>query len=237
MPETYNIYCDESCHLEHDEQKVMVLGALWCPTSKYQEIAARLREIKAKHGLASNFEVKWVKVSPAKIGFYLDIMDYFFDDDDLHFRALIVPDKSQLQHKRYRQTHDDWYYKMYFVLLKAILSPSARYRIYLDYKDTQGARKVAKLHAVLSNNMYDFSQHIIERIQLVRSHEVELLPLADLLIGAVAYANRGLDTSEAKCRLVARLRERSRYSLTRSTLLREDKVNLLCWRPAEVWHE
>ncbi|MEA3396037.1 MAG: DUF3800 domain-containing protein [Chloroflexota bacterium] len=236
MPETYNIYCDESCHLEHDGQQAMVLGALWCPTSKYREIAARLREIKVKHGLAPNFEIKWVKVSPAKVDFYLDVVDYFFDDDDLHFRALIVPDKSQLQHKRYNQTHDDWYYKMYFVLLKAILNPNARYRIYLDYKDTQGARKVAKLHTVLSNNMYDFSQHIVERIQLVRSHEVELLPLADLLIGAVAYANRNLDTSPAKCRLVARLRERSRYSLTRSTLLREDKVNLLRWHPAEAWH-
>lgn len=26
MSETFNIYCDESCHLEHDQQKVMVLG-------------------------------------------------------------------------------------------------------------------------------------------------------------------------------------------------------------------
>jgi len=24
----YNIYCDESCHLEHDRQPVMVLGAI-----------------------------------------------------------------------------------------------------------------------------------------------------------------------------------------------------------------
>ncbi|MCL0066152.1 DUF3800 domain-containing protein, partial [Dehalococcoidia bacterium] len=31
MTPTYNIYCDESYHLEHDHQEIMVLGALWCP--------------------------------------------------------------------------------------------------------------------------------------------------------------------------------------------------------------
>ncbi len=31
MTELVNRYCDESCHLEHDQQKVMVLGAVWIP--------------------------------------------------------------------------------------------------------------------------------------------------------------------------------------------------------------
>lgn len=26
-----NIYCDESCHLEHDKQKVMAIGGIACP--------------------------------------------------------------------------------------------------------------------------------------------------------------------------------------------------------------
>lgn len=42
MSATYNIYCDESCHLENDHQKVMVLGAVWCPLEKRREIAVRL---------------------------------------------------------------------------------------------------------------------------------------------------------------------------------------------------
>ena len=29
MSTLYNIYCDESCHLEQDGQPVMVLGAVW----------------------------------------------------------------------------------------------------------------------------------------------------------------------------------------------------------------
>jgi hypothetical protein len=234
MTQVFNVYCDESCYLENDRQKAMVLGAVWCPLEKAREIAVRIREIKVKHGLPPGFEIKWVKVSPAKVQFYLDIMDYFFDDDDLHFRALIVPDKSLLRHEDFGQTHDDWYYKMYFDLLNVILHPRAQYRIYLDYKDTQGATKVARLHQVLCNNMYDFSRGILERVQLVRSHEVEMLQVADLLTGTVSYVNRDLDTSWAKQRLVERMRQRSGYMLTQTTLLRENKVNLFRWHASGV---
>lgn len=234
MTNTYNVYCDESCHLENDGQKAMVLGAVWCPLDKTREIAVRLREIKQKHGLPPQFEVKWTKVSPAKTDFYLDLVDYFFDDDDLRFRALIVPDKSLLRHGAYPgQDHDTWYYKMYFDMLKVILSPDARYRIYLDIKDTCGAQKAARLHEMLCNNIYDFSREVIERLQLVHSHEIEQLQLADLLIGAVSYVNRDLQGNAGKQALVERIRERSRYSLTRSTLLREEKFNLFRWQAAE----
>jgi len=234
MAETYNIYCDESCHLEHDHQKVMVLGALLCPTHKARDVANRLRDIKMRNGLFKVFESKWTKVSRSKQAFYLDWVDYFFDDDDLQFRALVVPDKSILRHEEHAQTHDDWYYKMYFTMLKTLLHSGACFRIYLDYKDTWGGAKVKKLHEVLANNIYDFSREIVERVQVVRSHEIEQLQMCDLLIGAVAYANRGLGQNEGKRAVVKRLQERSRLSLTGTTLLGERKVNLLLWDPTRA---
>jgi hypothetical protein len=233
MSQIFNIYCDESCHLEHDHQKVMVLGAVWCPLDKVREISVRLREIKAKHGMKPGFESKWTKVSPAKQAMYLDLVDYFFDDDDLHFRALVVPDKAKLRHDDFGQDHDTWYYKMFFDLLKVLFGPKSRYRIYLDIKDTRSAAKVANLHDVLCNNLYDFEREIIERVQTVHSCEVEVLQLADLLIGAVAYVNRGLSGNAGKEALVARIRERSGYALTQTTLLREEKANLFVWHASE----
>jgi len=226
MSEIYNIYCDESCHLENDHQKVMVLGGVWCPVDKRKEIAVGIREIKQKHKMSPDFEVKWTKVSPAKVDLYLDLTDYFFDDDHLHFRGWIVPDKSILRHEDFNQTHDDWYYKMYFNMLKTIIKPDSKYNIYLDIKDTRGASKKEKLREVLSNNQYDFSRQIIQKIQLIRSHEVEQMQLADLLIGAVAYVNRGLEGSKAKEAVIARIRERTHYSLMRKTLPTEGKFNL-----------
>ncbi len=235
MSQAFNIYCDESCHLENDKQSAMVLGAVWCPFEKTHEIAVRLREIKHKHKLPPSFEVKWTKVSASKVGFYIDLLDYFFDDDDLHFRALIVPDKTKLNHQAFPgQDHDTWYYKMYFDMLKVILSPASRYRIYLDIKDTRGAEKVKKLHDVLCNNLYDFSREIVERVQLVHSHEIEQLQLADLLIGAVSYVSRGLRGNAGKQMLIERMRQRSGYSLEKTTLLREEKVNLFRWQAQEM---
>lgn len=231
MSQVYNIYCDESGHLERGEPPVMVLGAIWCPTEKTREITNRIREITARHELAPNFEVKWAKVSPAKARFYLDLVDYFFDDDDLHFRGLVVPDKAKLRHARFEQTHDEWYYKMYFTMLNVIIDPQRHYRIFLDIKDTRSAGKVRHLHEVLSNKNYDFNHTIIECIQNVRSHEVAIMQLADLLIGAVSYVNRGLSENAGKAAIVDRMRERSSYTLTRSTFPRENKVNIFIWQP------
>ena len=233
MSTMYNIYCDESCHLENDHQPVMVLGAVWCPLEKTRDMSVHLRDIKERHGLSPKFEVKWTKVSPAKQDFYLDLLDYFFENDDLHFRALVVQDKSKLQHELYEQTHDTWYYKMYFEMLKVILDPQRCYRIYIDIKDTRSAAKINKLHDVLCNNVYDFQRQIIERVQMVLSHEVEILQLTDMLIGAVSYVNRGLHMNAAKLAVVERMREHSGYSLTKTTLLKENKVNLFMWQATE----
>lgn len=65
MSQFFNVYCDESCHLENDGQKAMVLGAVWSPFSKREEINKRLREIKKQHGVGEDFEAKWTKVSPS----------------------------------------------------------------------------------------------------------------------------------------------------------------------------
>lgn len=224
-----NIYCDESCHLENDHQGVMVLGAVWCPAKARGRIAEDLRDLKEQHGLARDFEMKWTKVSGGKTDYYEAVVEYFFDDPDLHFRALVVPDKSLLDHESRNQTHDTWYYKMYFEMLKQIISPAGEYQIYLDIKDTRSRLKVAKLHDVLANANYDFERQIIKRIQQVRSHEVEQVQLADLLIGAVSYVSRDLEGNAGKERVVNVVKERSGYSLTQSTLLRESKFNLFRW--------
>ena len=196
---------------------------------KSRSIAVDIREIKKRHNMPPKFESKWIKVSPAKLNFYQDLLDYFFNNVDLHFRALVVPDKSVLNHEIFGQDHDTWYYKMYFDMLKVILNPDDCYRIYLDIKDTRSAVKIVKLHDVLCNNMYDFQRQIIERVQTVHSHEIEMLQITDLLVGIISYANRQLSGSPAKFALLEHMRESSGYKLTKTTLLRESKVNLFMW--------
>ncbi len=226
----YNIYCDESCHLEHDGMPVMVLGAIWCPKAESRRIAENVREIKKKHGLPPLFEIKWTKVSPAKVEFYREIIEYFFEEKDLHFRGLIA-EKDRLNHPEYSQNHSSWYYKMYFNLLKVIISPNDIYNIYIDLKDTRGREKVKELHEIICNSKYDFKRDIIKKIQEVRSHEVEQVQLADLISGAVSYQNRNLSESTAKTALIKIIIKQSGYDLKRTTLIQEEKFNLFRWEP------
>lgn len=149
----------------------------------------------------------------------------------LRFRGLVVPDKSALDHGRFGQSHDDFYYKMWFQLLNWLISSEQRLRVFIDIKDTRGQAKVSKLHEILCNANYDFDRNLIASIEQVHSHDVPLLQLADLLIGALGYAQRGLADSAAKLEIVKHIRRRSGLSLARSSLLREEKFNLFVWRP------
>lgn len=230
---TQNIYCDESCHLEA-QQGPMVLGAAVAPASSVRRHNAMIRQIKMEHGVSPQCELKWTKISPAKVSLYVALVDYFFNQPDLSFRGLVVHDKSKLRHGAFNQTHDDWYYKMYFFLLSPLLSPDKENRVYLDIKDTRGAAKVRKLHDVLCNSEYDFDRSILSRIQEVRSHEIDLLSFADVFAGALAYRHRGLQTSSAKTAVIGRIVERSGLSLWRSSLMSARKFNLFLWNPREV---
>jgi hypothetical protein len=237
MSETYNIYCDESCHLENDGASVMVLGCVWSLASKIMEISQRIREIKSKHNVSSHCEIKWIKVSEAKANFYVDLVDYFFDDNDLHFRGVLIPDKSILNHHAFEQTHDSWYYKMLFVMLEPIINPLHRYRVYVDIKDTRSEQKRRLLEDVLRNSRYDSVGQIIEKVQQIRSYESEMLQLADLLLGAVGYHHRSQtgdlkdrNGNSGKLKVIRRIQRRSGKSLSYTTWLCEPKFNLLIWR-------
>lgn len=240
MAESYNVYCDESCHLEHDTIPLMVLGCVWTLKDTAKEIVQRIREIKIKHKLSPSFEIKWTKVSASKMDLYVDLVDYFFDDDDLHFRGVLIPDKSILTHKDFEQSHDCWYYKMLFVMLEPIIDPLSRHRIYLDIKDTCSERKRRLLEEVLRNSRFDSVGQIIEWVQQIRSHESELLQMADLLLGAVGYHNRvqtgdliSEKRNQGKMTVIRRIQRRSGKSLVNTTWLREPKFNLLVWHPNE----
>ena len=74
MNQLYNIYCDESCHLEHDGEKAMVLGGVWCPDSLRKGIARDIRNLKVKHGLNPRYEMKWNKISKGKLDFYIELV-------------------------------------------------------------------------------------------------------------------------------------------------------------------
>jgi len=231
MRNSYNVYCDESCHLENDESNAMALGAIWCEVERAHDLADQVKKIKREYFGNPRIEIKWNSVSPSGLEFFHHIIDYFFSCKWLRYRGLLVPDKKSLDHHRYRQDHDTWYYKMYYQLLKEIICQDAEFRIFLDIKDTRGAKKIAHLHDVLCCSIHDFEHASVPTIQLVRSYEVALLQLADLITGCITYSARELCSSEAKMELVEHVRRKAGIDLKHSTRRDSEKFNLFVWRP------
>ena len=172
----YNLYCDESCHLEHDDSDVMVLGALIIPKDKKQEITENILQIKARYGVKARTEVKWTKASMPKIDLYKDLLNCFFLDDDMRFRVLVAK-KTRLNHEAWSQSHNDWYYKMYFTMLNRLFDSTNTYNVYVDIKDTHSAQRTEKLEEVLANSHYDFNHECIKKVQPIRSDEVQMMQI------------------------------------------------------------
>ncbi|WP_127575243.1 DUF3800 domain-containing protein [Paenibacillus barengoltzii] len=234
----FNIYCDESCHLENDSSDVMVLGAITCPSEKKKQVFSDIRHIKEQHGISSWTELKWTKISPAKLTVYLALVNYFFENKDLQFRAIVAKEKSLLDHSIYNDgDYNTWYYKIYYRLLEPI-TRKGQYRIFLDIKDTCGGKKVRKLQEVLANSKYDFSNEIIKDIKQIRSHESELMQITDIFIGALSYYHRNLfykeGSSAAKNILIDHIHDLYPVEFNRSSALSEKKFNIFIWNPRRV---
>ncbi len=234
LSEEINIYCDESCHLENDGQKVMGFGSIWCPKSERMQICKDIREIKKKYGIKKNAEIKWTKIAPSKKNLYLELVEYFFQNEKIKFRGLVIPDKSILNHNKYKRTHDDFYYIMYYHTLKHFLKNGEIYNVYIDIKDTKSWEKTSNLRYWLikyfkSKNYYFKNDDFIKKVQLIRSHESELLQLADLLLGGIIYKNRGEYKSNAKYSVVEKIEEFNKYPLNHKSLYGDTKFNIFIW--------
>lgn len=229
------IYCDESCHLEHDQAKAMLLGAISCPAADKKRICEDIRAIKQKYGLSTWSEIKWTGVSPAKQDYYLALIDYFINEPALSFRAVVAKDKTNLNHARYNEgSHDLWYYKAYFYLIDAIIHYDEEYQIYVDIKDTKGGPRIAKLWEVLCNNRYDFKKDVIKGIHQVRSDESEILQLTDLIMGAIGYYHNehycNPQASVAKKAVVDKLLLKYKRAITNGTARGTRKMDVFLWK-------
>lgn len=217
---TFNIYCDESSYLENDLHRYMLLGYIKCPYPLVKQYSKEMLEIMNKHNFYA--ELKWSNTSQAKVEFYLDIINWFWNETELKFRSIVI-DKSKLKHDQFFQSHDEFYYKMYYYLLNYKIDTADTYNVYLDIKDNRSASKVSKLKDVLN-----YKYEVFRNIQSVPSKEVKLIQLADFLMGAIAYTNNYPDLKNLGKRTVVSLLEKSlnegNYGLNKSNY--NEKFNL-----------
>lgn len=218
MKKTFNIYCDESCHIENDHKDYMLLG---CVSSAYNQVkrhTERIKNIKIKHNFYG--EIKWSNVSTSQYHFYKELLEYFFDTD-LRFRAVLV-DKKKVKNDAFNQDYDTFYYKMYYYLLNHNKNSMYSYNVYLDIKDTLSAYKVTKLKEILNTQFGVFNN-----VQNIRSHESIILQIADLITGALAYNLNNADKKvKAKTDLISLIKKHAPNGLHQNSDYNENKLNL-----------
>ncbi len=233
MKTNYNIYCDETCHLPYDHQSAMGLGAVWCERADASALSQAILALKAQHKALG--ELKWTKVSPARLPFYLALVDWFFSEPRAYYRGLAVQHKERLNHTMFNDDQADvFYYKMQFSLINRILSPDGCYAIYLDVKDTQSRKHVRKLRDVLCNNAYDFTGEMVQSAQNIHSHESALMQLCDFFTGALGYRHRDLKSSVAKNAVIHAIEQHLGRSLLTSSSVTERKFNVFVFTPQVV---
>ena len=177
----------------------MLLGNISCAYPQVKRHSERIKELKKKHNFYA--EIKWTNVSPSKLPFYIELIDYFFDTD-LKFRTVAVR-KEKIMCKEHQMTFDDFYYKMYYQLLNHKVDSEYHYNVYLDIKDTWSNTKVTKLQDIL-NVKYG----VFQKVQCIRSEESLLLQLTDLLMGAISYEiNVQEKKSSAKEKVIAQIKK------------------------------
>lgn len=226
-----NVYIDESGHTNDPNNDVMVLGALWVSASQLSLLTDAVRTIKKKHDIPPHREIKWTKVSSAKLDYYIDLVDAFFGIEQVNYRAVII-DKSKIDYEAHGKTSDDFYYTMQYLLVRTIAEKRlGDIRLFLDYKDTWSGMQTAKLAKYL-NNTRSLNNRLLSA-QPLRSHEVIGLQLSDLFTGAVMYANRPIEKqlSSAKKQIVQHIEDRSKQRLVEGTSYSAEKLNLLIWEP------
>lgn len=221
-----NIYCDESCHLENDNINVMAIGGIACPDYAKDKVYQDIKKIKVKNNIPIHREIKWNKVSQSKLNYYEELIKYFFNNELLRFRAVVLPNKQNLNHDLYNQSHDDFYYKMYYYTLDYFFNYQDDVEVYIDIKDTKSKNKVNRLKKILLNK-YNGYEAKFAKIQQIRSHENSIIQLTDLLLGALTYINRDLKESEAKLQLCSLVKSLSRQRLKNTTPLSNEKFNIL----------
>ncbi len=225
----YNIYCDESCHLKSNDSNIMLIGAIYCPTSKVKKINEYVEHLKENYNFSNKIELKWNKVDKKTEKLYLDIINYFFNSDYLKFRVIVI-DKTKLNHEKYNQTENDFYHKAYYEMLKYIITPENSYNIYPDIKDTNSYYYHQIMLNFLRFKMDDTNKKTIKKVQPIRSYEAPILQINDILIGALSYYYRHLDNNKTKLNIINDIQKFYTNSFDKTSYYSNTKFNIFIWK-------
>jgi len=196
-----SIYCDESRHEGQSSQRYMVIGGLWLPRDRRQELLAALHAVQRQYRIAG--ELKWRKVSRSRLAGYQALFDFLASRDDVHFRCIVV-DKTKVDLDKYFQNDRQLgFWVFYWHCLKQWMGNANTYYVSIDFKPESLLSGPRRLRQVLENEC--IRRCWLKSLECVDSRENLFCQVADVLIGAVGYEHNGLAGSPAKQALAAHI--------------------------------
>lgn len=201
----FEVYCDEAnpdvLTSSSPRARFLMIGSLWLPFDLRDEIKSRVGALRQRHQAWG--EIKWSKVSPNRRDFYVELIDLFVSyGDNLRFRCIAV-DRSQLNVALHDNDGELGFYKFYYQLLHHWILDFNEYRIFCDLKSNRDPRRLPVLGRCLSRTNLTSN---IASTQSLPSHEVVLIQLCDLLLGAAnSRLNDTLRDGTVKSTVVQRL--------------------------------
>lgn len=174
----------------------MILAGVIIDVRSISDILERFQAFRKKANMVA--ELKWTKVSRAKLGEYKEIIDIFNDlttSDVLHFKALIF-DCHQIDHRSFSDGDNEvGFYKFYYqLLLHCFGKPyctakiQTRFMVFLDQRDT--SYKLSILKAFLNGGMaskFGIKSSPFRQIEPRNSHKCDITQMLDIVAGAVGY--------------------------------------------------
>ncbi len=230
----FEVYCDEAnpdvLTSANPRARYLMIGSLWLPEELRNEIKARIGALRQWHQAWG--EIKWSKVSPNRKDFYLELIDLFVGyGDNLRFRCIAV-DRTQLNLAFHDNDGELGFYKFYYQLLHHWVLDFNTYRVFCDIKSNRDPKRLHVLMQCLSRANLTSN---INSVQSLPSHEVVLIQLCDLLLGAASSRiNETLRDGTAKSALVNRLESALGRSLA-PTHKMEEKFNIFKIRLQGGW--
>ncbi len=216
-----DLYCDESWIQGSGS---FYFGALQCSMQRAEILRKQLRNVKEQYGF-SGHEMKWTRVSKAKLPAYMAFAQVFLDDPFSQF--IVTEVKRDRTWANWASNEEERFFKSYYVFLRRNMNVIYyKYNIFIDYKDSKWYRW-SSLQYALNNGLKKQFEHLSKRnfahIRAVDSKKDDLLQLVDVLLGAITT----IATAPAKTQLSEYIHLRLK-DLTRS---KKNKFIIGDWTP------
>ena len=197
-PKYILVVADISGALHDARDKVIVFAIIWMPynPSKWQQFNQQFADIKARYGYNREIKFHNLQRRAKLLALYKQIIDLFFDTDDLYFSCLVVQkDGSKAESKIFKQPELVDQANSYYTFMHVSRAANRKYCNHEDcltflHDVGELEKTIAETEAAIRNYFPSPKDKFHKNVFINYSCEVDsrsfcLMQLCDLLAGAV----------------------------------------------------